>query len=166
MRHGVLHLINPRATGLSSPRRSPGGSLIRTRRFPRFPARPGGRPEPCPPAPERLPPSQTSQHERHKLLGRRLRAVLPGSAGVPQGPDGAAAHGGALGAGHGPLLHRTPGAAAPLPAHPLRPDLAGPLQQHAGVIVDGSQGGPGQGTVRLRASVKERDGGDWEGGRR
>lgn len=45
------------------------------------------------------------------------------------------------------MFHRTPGAAASLSARALRPHPAGPLQQHAGVIVDGSQGGPRQRTV-------------------
>lgn len=45
------------------------------------------------------------------------------------------------------MFHRASGAAASLSAHPLRPDLVGPVQQHAGVFVDRSQGGSGQRTV-------------------
>lgn len=96
------------------------------------------------------------QHERHKLLGRGLWRLLSCSARVPQGPDGAAAHDGAARAGIGPVLRRPPLAAAALPPRPLHPDLVGPLQQHALVIVDGPQGGTGQRTVWLCAGVKMR----------
>lgn len=45
------------------------------------------------------------------------------------------------------MLRRPPLAAAALPPRPLHPDLVGPLQQHALIIVDGPQGGTGQRTV-------------------
>lgn len=43
---------------------------------------------------------------------------------------------------------RGPSRAVPALSHrSLRPDLVGPVQQHTSLIVDGSQGGTGQGTI-------------------
>lgn len=96
------------------------------------------------------------QDERRKLLGRGLWSLLACSARVPQGPDGAAAHDGAPRAGNGPVLRRPPRAAAALSPCSLRPDLVRPVQQHAGIIMDGPQGRAGQRTVWLCAGVKMR----------
>lgn len=75
--------------------------------------------------------------EQHKLLGCGLWPPVPGSAWVPQGPDGAAAHDSPSWAGDSSVFRGPPRAAAAVSHCALCPHLVRPLQQHASVLMDG-----------------------------